>query len=83
VLRRGRPMIFRKSRKGRLWQIGSLTAVSPHPNLWVYITFRAVLAMLVRTVALENNGRWLDWQMFVLGRGTMDTRKTVRSIPPT
>src|SRR5882762_8857032 len=53
VLRAAVPYL-RKSGRGRIVAIGSLTAVEPHPQLGAYITFKAVLAMLVRTVALEN-----------------------------
>ncbi len=45
---------LRKSGTGRIVAIGSLAAVEPHAGLAAYVTFKAALAMLVRTVALEN-----------------------------
>src|SRR5258708_2670575 len=45
VLRAAVPHL-RKSGKGRIVAIGSLTAVEPHPQLGAYITFKAGLAML-------------------------------------
>ena len=53
VLRAAVPHL-RKSGKGRVVAIGSLTAVEPHPALGAYVTFKVALAMLARTVALEN-----------------------------
>jgi NAD(P)-dependent dehydrogenase (short-subunit alcohol dehydrogenase family) len=37
---------LRKSGKGRIVAVGSLTAVEPHPQLGAYVTFKAALAML-------------------------------------
>ena len=59
--------------------IGSLTAVGPHPQLGAYITFKAALAMLVRTVALENKDAGLTANVVL--PGTMDTPENRKAIP--
>src|SRR5882762_7829836 len=78
VLRAAIPHL-RKSGKGRIIAIGSLTAVEPHPQLGAYITFKAALAMLVRTVALENKDAGLTANVVL--PGTMDTPENRRAIP--
>jgi len=62
---------LRKSSCGRLIAIGSLTAAQPHANLGAYVTFKAALAMLVQTVALENSDTPLTANVIL--PGTMDT----------
>jgi NAD(P)-dependent dehydrogenase (short-subunit alcohol dehydrogenase family) len=59
--------------------IGSLTAVEPHPQLGAYITFKAALAMLVRTVALENKDAGLTANVVL--PGTMDTPANRKAMP--
>src|SRR5258708_28113161 len=70
---------LRKSGKGRIVAIGSLTAVEPHPQLGAYITFKAALAMLVRTVALENKDAGLTANVVL--PGTMDTPENRKALP--
>jgi NAD(P)-dependent dehydrogenase (short-subunit alcohol dehydrogenase family) len=62
---------LRKSKAGRLIAIGSLTAAQPHANLGAYVTFKAALAMLVQTVALENADAGMAANVIL--PGTMDT----------
>src|SRR6267378_4118303 len=78
VLRAAVPHL-RKSGKGRIVAIGSLTAVEPHPQLGAYITFKAALAMLVRTVALENKDAGLTANVVL--PGTMDTPANRKAMP--
>src|SRR5713226_1589242 len=78
VLRAAVPHL-RKSGKGRIVAIGSLTAAEPHPQLGAYITFKAALAMLVRTVALENKDAGLTANVVL--PGTMDTPANRKTMP--
>jgi NAD(P)-dependent dehydrogenase (short-subunit alcohol dehydrogenase family) len=78
VLRAAVPHL-RKSGKGRIVAVGSLTAVEPHPQLGAYITFKAALAMLVRTVALENRDAGLIANVVL--PGTMDTPANRKAMP--
>lgn len=70
---------LRKSRSGRLIAIGSLTAAQAHANLGAYVTFKAALAMLVQTVALENADAGLTANVIL--PGTMDTPANRKSMP--
>ena len=70
---------LRKSKYGRLIAIGSLTAAQPHVNLGAYVTFKAALAMLVETVALENAGAGLTANVIL--PGTMDTPANRKAMP--
>jgi NAD(P)-dependent dehydrogenase (short-subunit alcohol dehydrogenase family) len=70
---------LRKSKSGRLIAIGSLTAAQPHANLGAYVTFKAALAMLVQTVALENADVGLTANVIL--PGTMDTPTNRKSMP--
>jgi NAD(P)-dependent dehydrogenase (short-subunit alcohol dehydrogenase family) len=70
---------LRKSGSGRIVAIGSLTAVGPHAGLGAYVTFKAALTMLVRTVALENKEAGL--MANVVLPGTMDTPANRKSMP--
>ena len=70
---------LRKSKDGRLIAIGSLTAALPHANLGAYVTFKAALAMLVQTVALENADAGLTANVIL--PGTMDTPVNRKSMP--
>ena len=70
---------LRKSGSGRIVAIGSLTAVEPHPGLAAYITFKAALAMLVRTVALENRDAGVTANVVL--PGTMDTPANRKAMP--
>jgi NAD(P)-dependent dehydrogenase (short-subunit alcohol dehydrogenase family) len=78
VLRAAVPHL-RKSGKGRIVAVGSLTAVEPHPQLGAYITFKAALAMLVRTVALENKDAGLTANVVL--PGTIDTPANRKAMP--
>jgi NAD(P)-dependent dehydrogenase (short-subunit alcohol dehydrogenase family) len=70
---------LRKSGSGRIVAIGSLTAAEPHPGLAAYVTFKAALAMLVRTVALENRGAGVTANVVL--PGTMDTPANRKAMP--
>jgi NAD(P)-dependent dehydrogenase (short-subunit alcohol dehydrogenase family) len=70
---------LRKSTAGRLIAIGSLTAAQPHANLGAYVTFKAALAMLVQTVALENADARLTANVIL--PGTMDTPANRKAMP--
>src|ERR1700704_5195548 len=78
VLRAAIPHL-RKSGKGRIIAIGSLTAVEPHAGLGAYVTFKAALTMLVRTVARENEDAGLTANVVL--PGTMDTPANRKSMP--
>jgi NAD(P)-dependent dehydrogenase (short-subunit alcohol dehydrogenase family) len=70
---------LRKSGRGRLIAIGSLTAAQPHANLGAYVVSKAALAMLVQTVALENADVGLTANVIL--PGTMDTQANRKSMP--
>ena len=70
---------LRKSGSGRIIAIGSATAVEPHANLGAYVTFKAALTMLVRTVALENQDAGLTANVVL--PGTMDTPGNRKAMP--
>ena len=78
VLRAAIPHL-RKSGKGRIVAIGSLAAVEPHAGLGAYVTFKAALATLVRTVALENKDAGLTANVVL--PGTMDTPANRKAVP--
>ena len=78
VLRAAIPHL-RKSGKGRIIAIGSLTAVEPHSGLGAYVTFKSALATLLRTVALENKDAGLTANVVL--PGTMDTPANRKSMP--
>jgi NAD(P)-dependent dehydrogenase (short-subunit alcohol dehydrogenase family) len=77
VLRAAIPHL-RKSGCGRIVVIGSLTAVEPHAGLGAYVTFKAALTTLVRTVALENRDAGLTANVVL--PGTMDTPANRKSM---
>src|SRR3981081_3116444 len=70
---------LRKSGKGRIVVIGSLAAVEPHAGLGAYVTFKAALTTLVRTVALENRDAGLTTNLIL--PGTMDTPANRKAMP--
>lgn len=78
VLRAAIPHL-RKSGNGRIVAIGSLTATEPHSGLAAYVTFKSALAMLVRSVALENKDAGLTANVIL--PGTMDTPANRKSMP--
>ena len=70
---------LRKTGNGRIVAIGSLAAVELHANLGAYVTFKAALTNLVRTVALENQDAGLTANVVL--PGTMDTPANRKSMP--
>lgn len=78
VLRASIPHL-RKSGKGRIVVVGSLAAVEPHVGLGAYVTFKAALSILVRTVALENQDAGLTANVIL--PGTMDTPGNRKAMP--
>lgn len=70
---------LRKSPSGRIIAIGSLTATDAHAGLGAYVTFKAALAMLIRTVALENKDAGVTANVVL--PGTMDTPANRKSMP--
>ena len=70
---------LRKSGSGRIVAIGSLAAVEPHAGLAAYVTFKAALAMLVRSVALENRDAGVTANVVL--PGTMDTPTNRKAMP--
>jgi len=78
VLRAAIPHL-RKSGSGRVVAIGSATAIEPHAGLGAYVTFKAALTTLVRTVALESKDSGLTANVVL--PGTMDTPANRKSMP--
>jgi NAD(P)-dependent dehydrogenase (short-subunit alcohol dehydrogenase family) len=78
VLRAAIPYL-RKSGAGRIVAIGSLAAAEPHAGLAAYVTFKAALASLVRTVALENKDAGVTANVVL--PGTMDTAANRKAMP--
>jgi NAD(P)-dependent dehydrogenase (short-subunit alcohol dehydrogenase family) len=64
---------------GRIVAVGSLTAVEPHPGLGAYVTFKAALVTLIRTLALENGGAGITANVVL--PGTMDTPANRTAMP--
>jgi len=78
LLREAIPYL-RRSPYGRFIAIGSLMAGAPHANLGAYVVFKAALATLVQTVALENRDSQLTANIVL--PGTMDTPANRKSMP--
>lgn len=78
VLRTAIPHL-RKTGAGRIVAVGSLTANEPHAGLGAYVTFKSALAVLVRTVALENKDAGLTANVVL--PGTMDTPANRKAMP--
>lgn len=70
---------LRKSPSGRIIAIGSLTATDAHAGLGAYVTFKSALAMLIRTVALENKDAGVTANVVL--PGTMDTPLNRQAMP--
>src|SRR5258708_10540511 len=70
---------LRQSGTGRMVATGSLAAVEPHAGLAAYVTFKAALAMLVRTVALENRAAGVTANVVL--PGTLDTPANRQAMP--
>lgn len=78
VLRAAIPHL-RKSGQGRIVAIGSLAATEPHAGIGAYVTFKAALVSLVKTVALENRDAGLTANLIL--PDTMDTPGNRKSMP--
>ena len=78
VLREAIPHL-RRSPCGRFIAIGSLAATTPRANLGAYVVFKAALATLVQTVALENKDSHLTANIVL--PDTMDTLANRKSMP--
>lgn len=78
VLRAAIPHL-RKSGNGRIVAIGSLAAGEPHAGIGVYVTFKAALVSLVRTVALENRDAGVTANIIL--PDTMDTPGNRKAMP--
>jgi NAD(P)-dependent dehydrogenase (short-subunit alcohol dehydrogenase family) len=64
---------------GRIVAVGSLTAVEPHAGLGAYVTFKAALVTLIRTLALENGAAGVTANAVL--PGTMDTPANRSAMP--
>jgi NAD(P)-dependent dehydrogenase (short-subunit alcohol dehydrogenase family) len=78
VLRAAIPHL-RKSGNGRIVAIGSLAAAEPHVGIGAYVTFKAALVSLVRTVALENRDASVTANLIL--PDTMDTPGNREAMP--
>jgi len=70
---------LRKSGRGRLIAIGSLTAAAPHAGLGAYVVFKSALSVLVRIVAQENRDAGMTANVIL--PGTMDTPANRMAMP--
>ncbi|MBV8514580.1 MAG: SDR family NAD(P)-dependent oxidoreductase [Acidobacteria bacterium] len=70
---------LRKSGNGRIVAIGSLAANEPHAGIGAYVTFKAALVSLVRTVALENRDSGMTANVIL--PDTMDTPGNRKAMP--
>jgi len=70
---------LRKAGNGRFVAVGSLAAVDPQAGLGAYVTFKTALAMLIRTVALENKDAGMTANVVL--PDTMDTPGNRKSMP--
>ena len=70
---------LRKAGSGRLIAVGSKTADAPHAGLAAYITSKAAMVMLVRTIAAENADAGMTAN--VVMPGTMDTPGNRAAMP--
>ena len=71
--------VMRKQKFGRIVAIGSLAAVEPHAALGAYASFKSALAMLFRTIAIENQGAGITSNVIL--PGTMDTPANRAAMP--
>ena len=70
---------LRKAGSARLIFVGSKAADAPHAGLAAYVTSKAALVMLVRTIAAENAGAGV--RVNVVMPGTMDTPGNRAAMP--
>ncbi len=70
---------MRRAGSGRIVAVGSLTAVEPHAGLGAYVTSKAALVTLVRTLALENADAGITANVVL--PGTMDTPANRAAMP--
>jgi NAD(P)-dependent dehydrogenase (short-subunit alcohol dehydrogenase family) len=70
---------MRQAGFGRIVAVGSLTATEPHAGLGAYVTFKAALVTLIRTLALENGAAGITANAVL--PGTMDTPANRAAMP--
>ena len=70
---------MRQQGAGRIVVVGSKAAEAAHANLGAYVVFKSALAVLTRTVALENAGHGITANLVL--PGTMDTAANRASDP--
>jgi NAD(P)-dependent dehydrogenase (short-subunit alcohol dehydrogenase family) len=70
---------MRKASYGRIVAVGSLTALEPHAGLGAYVVTKSAMAMLIRTVALENADANITANVVL--PGTMDTPANRAAMP--
>jgi NAD(P)-dependent dehydrogenase (short-subunit alcohol dehydrogenase family) len=71
--------VMRRQKHGRIIAIGSLAAVEPHAALGAYASFKTALAMLFRTIAIENQDAGITSNIIL--PGTMDTPANRAAMP--
>jgi NAD(P)-dependent dehydrogenase (short-subunit alcohol dehydrogenase family) len=70
---------MRKEGRGRFIAVGSKAAEQAHPNLGAYIVSKNALAIMMKTLAMENADRGLNVNMVL--PGTMDTPANRAAMP--
>lgn len=70
---------MRKANYGRVIAVGSLTATEPHAGLGAYVVTKSAMAMLLRTVAMENSDANITANVVL--PGTMDTPSNRANMP--
>lgn len=70
---------LRKAGSGRLIAVGSKTADAPHAGLAAYVTSKAAMTMLVRSIAAENADAVMTANIVM--PGTMDTPGNRKAMP--
>jgi len=70
---------MRKAGSGRIVAVGSHAAEQPRPNLAAYVVSKSALAVLIKTVALENADNGITANLVM--PGTMDTPANRAAMP--
>jgi|SRR3954463_10523227 NAD(P)-dependent dehydrogenase (short-subunit alcohol dehydrogenase family) len=70
---------MRKEGRGRFIAVGSKAAEQAHPNLGAYVVSKNALAIMMKTLAMENADRGLNVNMVL--PGTMDTPGNRAAMP--
>jgi len=70
---------MRKEGRGRFIAVGSKAAELPKPNLGAYVVSKSALAVLMKTIAMENADRGLNVNMVL--PGTMHTLANRAAMP--